>query len=145
MKYPVTLIVFLAGIMLGLYVNRIFLSTPAVFDHTDAPFHLSGVPFSSVSHNPEIKKRVLARYFQMPHVTQVAKAYIDPGQTASENWHDDMVEMFLFVAGKGVLNLDGTNYTVSDGSVALVFPPTKHTIFNTATEPLELFSIASVP
>lgn len=52
--------------------------------------------------------------------------------------------MFLFVAGDGVLSLDGKNYSVSDGSVALVFPPTKHTIFNTADKPLELFTIASV-
>lgn len=56
-----------------------------------------------------------------------------------------MAEMFVFVNGEGVLNLDGSNFSISDGSVALVFPPTKHTIYNTADKPLELFTIASVP
>lgn len=38
---------------------------------TMAPFHISNVPETGVSHNPEIKKQVLASYLQLPHVTQV--------------------------------------------------------------------------
>lgn len=38
---------------------------------TEAPFHMSSVAETGVSHNPEIKKRVLAGYLQLPHITQV--------------------------------------------------------------------------
>lgn len=57
-----------------------------------------------------------------------------------------MAEMFIFTQGEGILHLGGVNYTVSKGTVSLIFPPTKHTIFNTGIhDPLELFTIASVP
>jgi len=57
-----------------------------------------------------------------------------------------MAEAFIFTSGNGVLNLDGTNYSVTAGSVSLVFPPVRHTIFNIdPTQPLELFTVASIP
>lgn len=60
--------------------------------------------------------------------------------------HKDMAEMFIFVKGKGVLRLDDANHSVTAGSVALVFPPTRHTIHNTGeSEDLDLFTIGSIP
>lgn len=58
-----------------------------------------------------------------------------------------MVELFIFLQGDGVLNLDGRNYTISEGSVATVYPPTKHTIYNPphSTSPIQLLSVAAVP
>jgi len=35
-------------------------------------FHVSSLPVVGVSHNPEIKKQVLASYLQLPHITQVS-------------------------------------------------------------------------
>lgn len=57
-----------------------------------------------------------------------------------------MAEMFIFVQGEGLLRLDNDNHSVTAGSVALVFPPTRHTIYNTGyIESLDLFTIASIP
>lgn len=36
---------------------------------------MSSVPETGVSHNPEIKKRVLAGYLRLPHITQVCTQY----------------------------------------------------------------------
>ncbi len=52
--------------------------------------------------------------------------------------------MFIFTSGTGVLQLDGVNHTVSGGSFATVYPPTRHTIFNDAEATLTLFTIAVV-
>lgn len=61
--------VFLTGIVIG-YTMRgsRFPTSP---QETKPPFQISELPDSSVSHNPEIKKKVLVSYMQMPHVTQV--------------------------------------------------------------------------
>lgn len=56
-----------------------------------------------------------------------------------------MVELFIFVHGDGMLKLDKVNHSVTAGSISLVYPRTKHTIYNTGSDPLELFTIASVP
>lgn len=57
-----------------------------------------------------------------------------------------MAEMFLFTQGEGILNLDGVNYSVRAGSISLIFPPVRHTIYNTGSNlSLDLISIASIP
>lgn len=80
-------ITFFAGLCLG------FLMYPALStDHskkrvTSEPVHISSLPMVGVSHNPEISKQILASYDELPHVTQIAQAYLKPGQVASENWY----------------------------------------------------------
>lgn len=76
----------------------------------------------------------------------MARASIKPGQVASENWHKDMTELFIFETGEGMLQLDDTNHSIKAGSLALVHPPTRHTIYNTGkTDAVDLYVIASVP
>lgn len=108
------------------------------------PFHISTLPHVGVSHNPEIRKQVLASYMQLPHVTQIALATLKPGQVASENVHKDMTEMFIFIKGAGILRLDHVNHSISDGSVAIIHPYTRHTIYNVGDNDLQLYTIASV-
>lgn len=81
---------------------------------------------------------------QLPHVTQIALSTLKPGQVASENVHKDMTEMFIFIKGTGILRLDHINHTISDGSVAIIRPYTRHTIYNVGDDELQLYTIASV-
>jgi mannose-6-phosphate isomerase-like protein (cupin superfamily) len=113
--------------------------------------HRSELPVGTVSHNREIKKVVLAGYNELPHVTQVAIASIQPGQEAARNFHETMAELFYVMSGTGTVEL-GTakgyrNYSVRPGSVVKAQPPTPHTIWADADskEPLEVLTIGSVP
>lgn len=61
------------------------------------------------------------------------------------NRHKDMSELFFFISGNGILELDSVNHTVTSGSFCKVFPPTRHTIYNTALSTLHIIVVASVP
>jgi mannose-6-phosphate isomerase-like protein (cupin superfamily) len=107
--------------------------------------HRADLPETGVSHNPLVRKVVLAGYMELPHVTQIAYATLRPGQEASENAHDDMAELFYFLGGTGTVRLGKTNHSVRSGSVVKAMPPTPHTIWNTHdSEPLTLLSVASI-
>lgn len=82
-------IMFSIGILCGAFLQNIVAqrSSSVAFRGTPHPFKLSSVRAVGVSHNPEIKKQVLAGYFDMPHITQIAKSSLKPGQIASENWY----------------------------------------------------------
>lgn len=62
-----------------------------------------------------------------------------------KNRHRDMVEYFLFLSGNGIIRLDQRNHTIVRDSFVVVYPPMKHTIFNTGRVPIELLVVASVP
>lgn len=57
-----------------------------------------------------------------------------------------MVEVFVFTEGEGILHLDDRNHSVRSGSFAIVYPRTRHTIYNLpeAAKPLTLLSMAVV-
>lgn len=75
---------FIVGFLLGLALNN---GRSYTFPKTLEPKRLSEIPMTGVSHNPEIQKQVLASHNQLPHVTQIAKSVLKPGQVASENWY----------------------------------------------------------
>lgn len=133
----------LIGLVIGVIISQI--PIPPRFPDTPNPTHLSQILFTGVSHNPEISKQVLASYFQMPHITQIARSSLKKGQVAAENWHKDMVEMFIFVEGNGILKLNDKNFSVKAGSISIIYPKTRHTIYNTGQKYLSLYTIASVP
>lgn len=122
----------LVGVVLGIAVSHIRAPAPAArsFAPTGAPRLLADLPRQGVSHNPEIAKRVLAARGVLPHVTQIAEATLTAGQVAARNSHVDMVELFLFLEGDGILELGDANYTVGAGHYAVINPPTPHTIYN---------------
>jgi quercetin dioxygenase-like cupin family protein len=62
---------------------------------------LKNLPEESVSHNPEIKKKVMLRFGDLPHLTNFSQARFAPGQTAPAHAHQDMCEVFFVEAGSG--------------------------------------------
>eukprot|EP00177_Eucheuma_denticulatum_P007376 GFKZ01013421.1.p1 GENE.GFKZ01013421.1~~GFKZ01013421.1.p1 ORF type:complete len:159 (-),score=9.75 GFKZ01013421.1:751-1158(-) len=81
------LLTFLLGILSAYLLSTLLTPTPWQPPPQRPPFQLAALPEVGVSHDPHIRKRVMATYFQMPHVTQIAKAVLRPGQVASENWY----------------------------------------------------------
>ena len=70
---------------------------------------LDRIPDEGVSHNPEIRKQVMLRGGDLPHLTNFSRSRFAPGQAAIPHSHADMVEVFFVesgaVAGSGQIQL----------------------------------------
>lgn len=97
-----------------------------------------------VSHNLEIKKRVLFQSDEIPHITQYAQTKLQPGQVATGHAHSDMWEIFLCIEGRGVIKVDGQAIKLEAGVCVLVEPGEVHEIENTSYRPLVLNTLGVV-
>ncbi|BAY37636.1 cupin 2 domain-containing protein [Nostoc sp. NIES-2111] len=96
---------------------------------------LNDLPEEPVSHNPEIKKKVMLRFGDLPHLTNFSQASFAPGQTASAHAHQDMCEVFFVESGAGVIRINGQEYPLLPGNcVAIEAGETHEVINNGATE-----------
>lgn len=99
---------------------------------------LSQIPEESVSHNPAIKKKVMLRLGDLPHLTNFSQARFAPGQVAAAHAHYDMCEVFFVEAGDGVIRIDGQDYPLQAGVCIAVEPGEVHEVLNTGSEALVL-------
>lgn len=99
---------------------------------------LDKIKEESVSHNPKVKKKVLIKKGEMPHLTQFAQSFFKPGQIASEHIHEDMYEVYLVEAGTGILKVNGKVHQIKKGDCAMTEPGEAHEFINTGTEDLIL-------
>ncbi|BAY94240.1 MULTISPECIES: cupin domain-containing protein [unclassified Tolypothrix] len=99
---------------------------------------LNDLPEESVSHNPEIKKKVMLRLGDLPHLTNFSQARFTPGQSASAHAHQDMSEVFFVEAGEGVIHVDGVEYPLLPGNCIAIEPGEVHEVVNTGKDELIL-------
>jgi mannose-6-phosphate isomerase-like protein (cupin superfamily) len=99
---------------------------------------LSGLPEDSVSHNPAIKKKVMLRSGDIPHLTNFSQASFAPGQVANGHQHLDMAEVFFVESGQGKITIDGSAQPLEPGTCILVEPGEHHEVVNTGTADLVL-------
>ena len=92
----------------------------------------------SVSHNPEIRKKVMLRAGELPHLTNFSQASFAPGQTASAHAHQDMWEVFFVESGSGVIRIDTQEYPLLPGNCAVVEPGEVHEVINNSDSELVL-------
>lgn len=95
---------------------------------------LNEIPFQGVSHNPEIKKRVLVPYGSLPPIAQVSEADFGPNQVADSHKHDDMYEMFWVTKGRLIFVVNERLIAAGPGKFIVVEPGEDHEIRN-GTEP----------
>ena len=100
--------------------------------------NLSNLPPQSVSHNPEITKKVMLSKGDLPHLTNFSQATFAPGQIAIAHYHRDMSEVFFVNAGLGVMRIDQQEYDLVPGVCVSVETGEVHEIINTGTENLIL-------
>ncbi|ORY01784.1 cupin 2, conserved barrel domain protein [Basidiobolus meristosporus CBS 931.73] len=100
--------------------------------------HLESLENSSVSHDPDVSKRVLLKNGDLPNITQFAQAILKPGQISSMHCHQDMSEVFFVQSGVAEMEVDSTLIPLSPGSSVTVRPKEKHEIRNTGNEDLVL-------
>ncbi|KAJ8908359.1 hypothetical protein NDN08_005069 [Rhodosorus marinus] len=151
---PVLLILVCSEVLL---VAHFFFGGSKALPDVSPYVHLENIPFESVSHDEDIFKQlltvtvalghtpllqVLVRNGEIPHITQVARSELKPGQIASENWHVDMYEVFLVLSGNGTLILDGEALAMTPGACIRVAPPKKHKILASETDSLVIVGFA---
>ena len=103
--------------------------------------NLDHLPEQPVSHNPDIKKRVLFKHGEIPYVTQYSQASFLPGQIAPAHSHADMYEVFLCVSGTGSIVIDGEKCDLNPGHFYLCEPGETHEIVNDGHDALELLQL----
>jgi quercetin dioxygenase-like cupin family protein len=99
---------------------------------------LNDLPEESVSHNPAIKKKVMLRLGDLPHLTNFSQARFAPGQVAAAHAHADMCEVFFVEAGRGIIRVDQQEYALTTGTCIAVEPGEQHEVHNTGSEELVL-------
>jgi quercetin dioxygenase-like cupin family protein len=99
---------------------------------------LAELPNLPVSHNPAIKKKVMLKVGDLPHLTNFSQATFAPGQVAQAHSHQDMCEVFFVEAGEGIIRIDGQAYPLKKGSCVAVEPGEVHEIVNSSSMDLIL-------
>lgn len=99
---------------------------------------LNDVPEEPVSHNPEIKKKVMLRLGDLPHLTNFSQSRFAPGQTAKSHAHQDMCEVFFVESGSGIIRVDDKDYPLTPGSCVAVEPGEYHEVVNSGSTELVL-------
>lgn len=78
--------------------------------------------------------------------TQLVLMSLLPNQDIGQEIHAENDQFFRFESGQGLVVIDGTEYSVADGSAIVVPAGSQHNIINTsATEKLKLYTLYSPP
>ncbi|MEW6003315.1 MAG: cupin domain-containing protein [Nitrospirota bacterium] len=90
-------------------------------------FSLNETPYEPVSHNPELKKKVLARD-ELHCVRNISHIILQPGNSVSEHSHSDFVEVFYCIRGKALFLVKGETVSVKKGHLLFIEPGEPHSI-----------------
>ncbi len=94
---------------------------------------LDQLPQEGVSHNPQIRKRVMLRRGELPHLANFSQARFAPGDVANAHAHNNMWEVFFVESGQGVIRVDGREQPLTAGVCVLIEPGERHEVANTGT------------
>ncbi len=100
--------------------------------------NLQNLPLQAVSHNPEIKKKVMLSMGDLPHLTNFSQASFAPGQIAAAHFHQDMCEVFFVIAGEGTIKIGDRHHDLTPGVCIAVEVEEVHEITNTGSKELIL-------
>jgi len=90
-------------------------------------FSLDETLYEPVSHDPGLKKKVLARDI-LPCVSQISHIILQPGSSVSEHLHNDYFEVFYCIRGNAVFLIKGESVSIKKGHLLIVEPKEPHTI-----------------
>ena len=98
--------------------------------------NIDEAPWSKVSHNPRIQKRIILGDGELSGITSLSQAVFRPGDVADAHAHTDMAEVFMVSSGKGVIRINGKEYALTPSVVVVAEPHDVHEIANTGDEDL---------
>ena len=76
---------------------------------------------------------------------QLVLMTLQPGEEIGSEVHDGIDQFFRFEEGVGVVDIDGVENKVADGSGVIVPSGARHNVRNTGDVPLKLYSIYGPP
>jgi len=76
---------------------------------------------------------------------QMVVMTIQPGEEIGSEVHDGIDQFFRFEEGKGVVDIDGVENSVEDGSGVIVPSGARHNVRNTGDKPLKLYTLYGPP
>jgi len=101
-------------------------------------FSLEEIPFEPVSHDPNLRKRVLLREGVLPGIRSVSHIVLAPGSRVGEHAHPEGSEVFYCIRGKVLFRTRGKVIALGPGQFLVVEPGEAHSI-DDAQEESELF------
>jgi quercetin dioxygenase-like cupin family protein len=91
-----------------------------------------------VSHDPQLKKRVLISNGVIPHLTGFSQVKIPPNGAVTSHRHADMTEVFFVNGGEGIITINAVQYPLTEGTCIVVEPTEEHSLKNTGSSDLVL-------
>ena len=76
---------------------------------------------------------------------QLVLMTLAPGEEIGSEVHDGIDQFFRFEAGAGVVDIDGVENKVEDGSGVIVPSGARHNVRNTGSVPLKLYTLYGPP
>ena len=76
---------------------------------------------------------------------QLVLMTLQPGEEIGAEVHDDRDQFFRFEQGQGVVDIDGVENRVEDGSGVIVPAGARHNVRNTGDAPLKLYTLYGPP
>jgi mannose-6-phosphate isomerase-like protein (cupin superfamily) len=104
-------------------------------------YHLDKIPYEPVSHDPELKKKVLTR--GLPCVERLSHIVLAPGQRVSLHSHTHGYEVFYFIRGAAVFEINGEEVGLKKGDCLVVEPGESHSITDILKETELIYFIAA--
>lgn len=95
-------------------------------------------PLQAVSHDPDLKKRVLLGSGTVPAIAQLATASLAPKTATRRHVHRDMTEVFVVLEGTAQAQIDGCDLVLQRGDCLVVEPGEEHALFNDGAVELRL-------
>lgn len=89
-----------------------------------------------ISHNPEIKKKVILENGYIPKLTTFGQATFQPNQRVDEHKHDTMYEVFFIQKGNATFVVNGKEITVGEGDTITIEPGELHSQENPFSAPV---------
>lgn len=91
-----------------------------------------------VTHNPDIKKKVMIRKGEVPKLTNFSRSVFAPGQVAPLHRHENMYEVFFVEGGTAGFLVNGSRYVVSKGECVTIAAGDEHEVSNAGEHDLVL-------
>ena len=98
--------------------------------------HLQDIPLVGVSHNQDIKKKVILEKGYIPNLMTFGQATFQPGQSVEEHNHDTMFEVFYIQSGKVDFVVNGKKVVIKKGDVISLEPKELHSQSNPYSKPV---------
>ena len=76
---------------------------------------------------------------------QLVLMTLQPGEEIGSEVHDTIDQFFRFEEGEGVVDIDGVENRVADGSGVIVPSGARHNVRNTGDKPIKFYTIYGPP